>query len=125
LFLLSDINLDFEYGYDYEKIIKNRLKAVNEAFNNDSTPVVKANTRISFDNTVSAINEQVMDNNNDNRPTKKLLTFDETEQDEIVESSDLDLGESVSILLFFLLTQRFGTADLLLVDKESCRSVIN
>jgi hypothetical protein len=53
-----ELNLDYEYGYDYDKIIKNRLKAVNEAFNKDSTPVVKANTRISFDNTVSAINEQ-------------------------------------------------------------------
>lgn len=47
--------MDYEYGYDYERVIKDRLKVANEAFASDSTPPLKKSTRVSFDNAVTAV----------------------------------------------------------------------
>ena len=54
IFLL-DINFDYEYGYDYERVIKDRLKKANQDFVNDSEPPKRKSVLVSFDNAVTAI----------------------------------------------------------------------
>ncbi len=54
-FEFEDINFDYEYGYDYERVIKDRLKKANQDFVNDSEPPKRKSVLVSFDNAVTAI----------------------------------------------------------------------
>ncbi len=54
-FFQTDINFDYEYGYDYERVIKDRLKKVNQDFVNDAEPSNRKTILVSFDNAVTAI----------------------------------------------------------------------
>ncbi len=56
--------MDYEYGYDYEKAIKDRLKAANDAFINDPEPQNRRQKRVSFDNAVIAFETQTIDEMN-------------------------------------------------------------
>jgi hypothetical protein len=51
--------LDYGYGFDYEKAIRDRLKAANAAFANDSTSSIRKQTRVSFDNSVTAFDTKI------------------------------------------------------------------
>ena len=51
----KDINFDYEYGYDYERVIKERLLKANQDFVNDSEPPKRKSILVSFDNAVTAI----------------------------------------------------------------------
>ena len=51
--------MDYGYGFDYEKAIRDRLKAANDAFANDSTSSIRKQTRVSFDNSVTAFDTKI------------------------------------------------------------------
>ena len=52
----QDINFDYEYGFDYDKVIKERLKAANQAFEDaKNDPPKRKSVLVSFDNAVTAI----------------------------------------------------------------------
>jgi len=55
LFQQIDINFDYGYGFDYEKVIKDRLKVVNQELNNDQEPPKRKSITVSFNNSVTAI----------------------------------------------------------------------
>ena len=56
LFSFQDINFDYEYGFDYDKVIKERLKAANQAFEDaKNDPPKRKSVLVSFDNAVTAI----------------------------------------------------------------------
>jgi hypothetical protein len=51
----EDINFDYAYGFDYERVIKDRLKQVNHELNNNKDDVKRKSAVVSFDNAVTAV----------------------------------------------------------------------
>ncbi|CAF0718838.1 unnamed protein product [Brachionus calyciflorus] len=50
----DDINFDYAYGYDYERVIKDRLKIANQEFVKEPNVAVDRPILVSFDNAVTA-----------------------------------------------------------------------
>jgi hypothetical protein len=52
--MYKDINFDYGYGYDYEQVIKDRLKIANQEFNSEPVAEKKKPNLVSFNNAVTA-----------------------------------------------------------------------
>ena len=66
--ILEDVPVDEDHGYDYDLVIRERLRKANEEFEHDQTPAeLKRPQRVSFDTVVKAVD--IVPQSRDNETT--------------------------------------------------------